>query len=65
MAKKFEYKIISLGASGFWSTRFDWNALTDKLNSLGLQGWEVSGVIDTNGYEGSSKEVSILLKREI
>lgn len=63
--KKFEYNIISLQDEGFWSVEFDWGKLNEELNSLGAEGWEVVSAVDINTGHGRSRDVNILLKREL
>jgi hypothetical protein len=63
--KKFEYNIISLQDEGFWAVEFDWEKLKEELNSLGAEGWEVVSAVDINTGHGRSRDVNILLKREL
>lgn len=62
--KQFEYKVLNVSDQGFWSTKIDHQELADKLNELGRQGWELISGMDTNRYDGSSKELVLILKRE-
>ncbi len=64
--KRFEYKVLEV------ATRFSWSGgkinlqdLTNKLNELGKQGWEVVNTTDTNMYQGASRGLIIILKREL
>jgi hypothetical protein len=44
---KFEYKVLDIpAAKGWWSSggKVDFQALNNKLNELGREGWEVSAV---------------------
>ncbi|GAB3541080.1 DUF4177 domain-containing protein [Spirosoma fluminis] len=63
--KKFEYRVLDVAASGFWGGDIDSQTLTDKLNELGRDGWEVISAVDTAVYGGGSKGLIIMLKREI
>jgi hypothetical protein len=51
-------------AKGFFGGKVDFQALSDKLNELGEEGWEVVAMEDTNMYEGASRSIVIILKRE-
>ncbi len=63
--KKFEYRILDVAAGGFWGGKIDAQALTDKLNELGREGWEVISMVDTDIYGGGTKGLLVTLKREI
>ncbi|OGX88822.1 DUF4177 domain-containing protein [Hymenobacter coccineus] len=60
--KKFEYRLLEVNRSFF--SGIDSPELTEHLNLLGTQGWEVvSTVALTSG--GSTASLLITLKREI
>ena len=65
MMKKFEYMMLKADDEGFWVAKINYQSLTDKLNYLGAQGWELVTSLDVNREQGSTKEVVLLLKREI
>lgn len=64
---KFEYKIIEVPAGSWWSNggKVDFQALVNKLNELGREGWEVMSSTDLNRYQGQSRNVMIILKRTL
>ena len=62
--KKFEYKVLDVIAKGFFGGKVDFQALNEKLDELGEEGWEVVGMEDTNMYEGASRSMVVILKRE-
>jgi hypothetical protein len=62
--KKYEYKVLDVLAKGFFGGKVDFQELSDRLNELGEEGWEVTGMEDTNMYEGASRSIVIILKRE-
>lgn len=63
--KKFEYCVLNVGGKGFWNPSLNYEQLTEKLNALGQQGWEVVTNTPSNIYEGYRKTFLIILKREI
>lgn len=63
--KKFEYRVLDVTAGGFWGGKIDGQELTNKLNELGREGWEVISATDTDIYGGGTKGLIIVLKREI
>ncbi|RIV22356.1 DUF4177 domain-containing protein [Fibrisoma montanum] len=63
--RKFEYMVLDVPAGGFWGGKVNFDELTHKLNELGNLGWEVTTTTDTNTFDGASRGVLIILKREI
>ncbi|GAB2579277.1 DUF4177 domain-containing protein [Spirosoma areae] len=63
--KRFEYRILDGAAGGFWGGKIDAQELTDKLNELGREGWEIASTVDLNRYEGGTKGLLVLMKREV
>ncbi len=61
--KKFEYRLLDT-TSGFFSG-IDYQQLTDRLNQLGSQGWEVVSVVDTIFTHNQTRGLLITLKREV
>lgn len=62
---RWEYRTYKFEPSGWAGGKVDELALERTLNDLGLQAWEVTGVIETNSGYGQSKHVVILLKRPL
>jgi hypothetical protein len=62
--KKYEYKVLDVVAKGFFGGKVDFLALNEKLDELGEEGWEVVAMEDTNMYEGASRSIVVILKRE-
>jgi hypothetical protein len=60
----FEYRFLNLPARGFLGGKLDLATLARELDELGGQGWEAVSAFDTNMYEGATREVFVLLKRE-
>lgn len=65
--KRFEYRVLDVATGGFWSGggKIDVQQLTDKLNELGREGWEIASSIDLNMAQGQSRSVIVMLKREL
>jgi hypothetical protein len=61
---RFEYKVLDVPAKGIWfGGKIDHQELSDKLNTLGQQGWEVVSMSSTNMYNNASRGMIIILKR--
>ncbi len=61
---KWEYMTLMLPAQGLiLGGKIDAQKLTDRLNQLGNEGWELVSVFDTNMLEGKTRDVLALLKR--
>lgn len=64
--KQFEYRTLDVSANrSFWGGKVDVQELTDELNRLGREGWEIASSVDLNWGNGSSRSVIIMLKREL
>jgi len=63
--KKFEYNVLDVPTTGWFGGKVNFKELSIKLNELGREGWEVISTTDTNMWEGASRGVIIILKREI
>ncbi|TDN40336.1 DUF4177 domain-containing protein [Hymenobacter sp. UV11] len=61
--KKFEYLLLDT-VSGFFSG-IDYQELTNRLNQLGSQGWEVVSVVDTIFTHNMVRGLLFTLKREV
>lgn len=61
--RKFEYRLLDT-TSGFFSG-IDYQELTERLNLLGSQGWEVVSVVDTIFTHNQARGLLITLKREV
>jgi hypothetical protein len=62
---RWEYMTVVLRAGGFFAGggQIDPQALTDRLNVLGEDGWELVSVFDTNRASGETRVVVAVLKR--
>jgi hypothetical protein len=61
---KWECKIVKFEPEGFFGGNIP-DELESVLNEFGNDGWEVTGVIETNISQGRTRDVAILLKRSI
>jgi hypothetical protein len=63
---KWEYTMLMLPAKGFFiGGIIDAQKLTDNLNRLGKEGWELVNVFDTNMDRGQTRDVFAVLKRPV
>ncbi len=62
---KWEYMTLVLPAKGLFmgGGKIDPQMLTDRLNQLGSEGWELVNVFDTNMAQGETRDVFAFLKR--
>ncbi len=60
---QWEYYTHKVEAQGFMGGHVDVEKIDKELNELGLDGWELVAVCDTNGFEGSSRYVLFTFKR--
>lgn len=61
---KWEYMTLLLPAGGLMlGGRIDAQKLTDRLNELGGEGWELVSAFDTNMLDGQTRDVITVLKR--
>jgi hypothetical protein len=63
--KRFEYRVLDVSTTGFWGGQVDAQELTNKLNELGRDGWELASSVDLNKAQGASVSVLVILKREL
>lgn len=57
--------MLDVPAKGFLGGKINFQELTDKLNDLGSEGWELVTGTDTNMHQGASRGLLIIMKREI
>jgi hypothetical protein len=65
---KWEYMTLMVPAGGLGlglGGKIDGQELTDRLNKLGGEGWELVSVFDTNMLEGKTRDVIAVLKRPL
>jgi hypothetical protein len=63
---KWEYTSLLLPSSGWLvSGKVDVQTLTDHLNRLGEEGWELVNTLDTNFRDGGTRDVIAILKRPL
>lgn len=60
----WEYKTVALAAHGFLGGKLDTGRFEQLLNQLGKEGWELVNVFDTNQYQGATRDVIAVFKRE-
>jgi hypothetical protein len=63
---KWEYMTLMLPATGLMlGGKIDAQKLTDRLNQLGSERWELVSVFDTNMLDGQTRDVFAVLKRAV
>ena len=61
---RWEYFTLKFPTS-FWLNEVDDSALTQELNKLGNDGWELSGTFPTSASEGRTHQVFFVFKRPL
>ncbi|MCC6796059.1 MAG: DUF4177 domain-containing protein [Candidatus Hydrogenedentes bacterium] len=62
---RWEYKFVSLAATGWLGGKLDVQLIEKALNRLGRESWEAVSGFDTNHLHGETRDVHVLLKRSI
>lgn len=63
---RWEYMTLTIPGKGLiLGGKINAQALTEHLNKLGSQGWELVSAFDTNMRDGSTRDVLAILKRPI
>lgn len=67
MAIKWEYKTLVLNMYNFWkgAKKVIPEELEVPFNDLGMEGWELVSVFDTNVSSGDTHEIVAVFKRKI
>ena len=66
--KRFEYHILKFDLRGgffSWGGKVDAVSMDVRLNQLGAEGWELVSSFDTSYAKGSSRDLVLVLKREL
>jgi len=61
---EWEYKVITLGTSGFFGGKIDVAQLEALMNNLGSDSWELASAFGTNEGYGRSRDIVLLFKRQ-
>lgn len=61
----WEYQTLKVEPGGWLGGKVDTDDLRDRLNRLGLEGWEMVSAFDTAFGQGGSREVIVVLKRPL
>ena len=65
MMKKYEYKTITTGTTGFSSGKVDASKMEEVYNSLGDEGWNLVKVISSQQAYGTTLSIISIFKREV
>jgi hypothetical protein len=61
---KWDYMTVMVPATGLLhGGKIDAQGMTDRLNQLGGDGWELVSIFETNMREGRTRDVFAVLKR--
>lgn len=60
---KWDYMTLVLPSGFLLGGKIDAQKVTDRLNELGNERWELVSVFDTNMIEGKTRDVYAMLKR--
>ena len=63
--EKFEYFTLIYNTEGFMGGKVDINDFQNKLNKLGLEGWELVSSVSTNQGNGYTRSIVSIFKRTI
>jgi len=66
--KMYEYKVLEISATGGFLSGgglVNFQAVTDRLNELGREGWEAISSTDINRNYGDTRNVMIIMKRPL
>jgi len=55
--------ILCNASKGLLGGKFNVQELTDRLNELGRERWELVAMLDTNMLEGRTRDIVAVLKR--
>lgn len=63
--EKFEYKTLTTDAKGIFGGKVKVEEFENKLNQLGLEGWELINCVATTQSYGSTVHVISVFKRRV
>lgn len=63
--KQFEYKLVNTDAKGLLGGKVDMQQMTDSLNAMGKDGWDLVEIIGSNQDFGATRYLISVFKREI
>lgn len=64
MSGQWEYKTVMIKATGWFSGgKVDSSEMDQRLNGLGVDGWELASGFDTNKLYGETRDVVLIFKR--
>ncbi len=64
-AARWEYKALECDVAGFFGPTLHGEALEEKLNEMGADGWELVGMTTLALGSGRSADVVLILKRPL
>jgi len=67
MIPKWEYRSLRFDFNGFLKSagQFEGEHFREHANKLGRQGWEMVNTFDTNHYDGDTRFIVAIFKRQL
>ncbi len=63
---RFEYKVLDVPYKiVWWGSKINYQELSNKLNDLSKEGWEVTSSVNANAWRSWYTGLIIILKRQI
>jgi len=63
--QRWEYHIMTLNVDGFFGPNVDVMQMSSYLNSVGMDGWELTSAVPVTRGEGRTSMIMAILKRPI
>ena len=60
----YEYKLLKYDAKGVWGGKVDLQQMNAEFDRLGLDGWELVSIFDTNSGYGQTRWIVATFKRQ-
>ena len=61
--QRWEYRTVKVAASGWFGPKVDEAQVDERLNGLGMDGWELATAFDTNWGHGATQDIILVFKR--
>ena len=61
----WEYKVFEIDGKGFFGGLIDTSGFENRMNTYGLDGWELVSCFDTSYGGGGSRKIIAIMKRKL